>query len=101
MPYKNGDFVKYYCNKLKQHVWVLGYFGGGHVNFAKFKEVAEDFSRETKIPVEDIWVGEIYSSRRFKGFKYIYAIQYNDKKVKQTPLEDSKVIDDVFDWLHA
>ncbi len=30
MPYKNGDFVKYYCNKLKRPVRVLGYFGGGH-----------------------------------------------------------------------
>ena len=100
MAYRNKDFKKYYCDKLQRHIWVLGYFGGGSINFAKFEEAAKDFAKETGLPVSDVFIDEVLSSRRFKGFKYIYAIQYNKKKVEQKPLEDSEVLDDVFEWLN-
>ncbi len=95
MSYKNGDFKAYFCNKLNRHVWVLGYFGGGWVNFEKFAEAAKDFSETTGIPIGSVEIGEIYSSRRFKGFKFITSVVKN-----QSPAPGSEVLDDVFGWLH-
>lgn len=95
MAYKNGDFVKYFCRKMNRHIWVLGYFGGGSINFTKFEEAAKDFSKETGIPLNKIHIDEISRSRRFKRFKYLQA-PYADN---QKPLSDSKVMEDVFDWL--
>lgn len=88
------DFKKYYCNKLKKHVWVLGYFGGGAINFELFSVMAEKFVNETGVPLGTVYIDEIIRSRRFKGFKFIYS---NAKD--QTPLPDSSVNDDVFEWL--
>ena len=96
MSYRNGDFRKYFCNRLKRHIWVLGYFGGGSINFTRFKEVAEAFSKETGIDLKWIYIDEIFQSQRFKGFKYIQAPHI----CNQYPLEDSEILDDVWDWLN-
>lgn len=92
---KSKDFKKYYCLKLKRHIWVLGYFGGGPVNVESFKNIAEKFSKETNIVRKEIYIDEIFSSRRFKGFKLIYSPSAKNQK----PLEDSHILEDVFEWL--
>lgn len=90
----NGDFAPYYCQKLKRHIWVLGYFGGGPVNFSLFKQVALHFSNETGLDIDSICIDEIFKSRRFKRFKFVYSLEDGQK-----PIEGSKIIEDAFKWL--
>jgi hypothetical protein len=94
MP-RNGDFKKYFCKETKRHYFVLGYFGGGSINFNDFKEEAEKFSEETGCPISEVHIDEILSSRRFKHFKFLYAPHFK----KQEPLPDSDVMDNVYAWL--
>ncbi len=90
----NADFKKYYCQTWKKNVWVLGYFGGDDIEFGMFKEVAEGFEFETGLDINTIKIGDVRSSRRFRGFKYIYSTSKG-----QEPLADSITIGDVYKWL--
>lgn len=96
MPFEpNGDFRPYFCRTLQRHIWVLGYFGGGEVNFNRFKEAATYFAELTGIPMESVNIHEIRISRRHKYFKYLYSLEPD-----QQPIEQSIVMGDVFAWLN-
>jgi len=96
MSYKNGDFKKWYCQKNKRNYFVLGYFGGGHIEFGRFKEVAEDYAKETGCDIDKVFIDEILSSRRFKHFKYVG----DNSGKEQEPLPDAEVTENLFRWLH-
>jgi hypothetical protein len=84
----------YFCNKLQRHIWVLGYFGGGSINFKMFEAAALDFAKKTGVPIETVSIDEILRSRRYKGFKFIWSDAED-----QSPLVGSEVMDDVYTWL--
>ena len=88
------DRKKYQCEKIKKHVWVLGYFGGGSINISNIMKMAEQFSHETGIDINTISVSEVISSRRFKYFKYITS-----DVIDQTSISDSIIVDNVYEWL--
>lgn len=89
----NADFKKYYDNSQKRNIWVLGYFGGGSVNISEATEVARAYAKQTKAPFDTVKIDEVLSSRRFKGFKYVYSIQEQEKE------DDAEAMDNVHQWL--
>lgn len=93
--YRNGDFKAYYCQKTKIHMWVLGYFGGGSLNFGMFKKAALDFSSTTGCDISDVNIDEIHKSSRYKYFKYMYSTVAN-----QEPVDESVVKENVWQWLN-
>lgn len=90
----HGDFRKYYDSTQKRNYWVLGYFGGGSINIIDAYEAAKQFSESVGVPIDSIQIDEIFKSRRFKGFKYLYS-----KVENQEPDEYSDVMKDVWSWL--
>jgi NADH:ubiquinone oxidoreductase subunit 5 (subunit L)/multisubunit Na+/H+ antiporter MnhA subunit len=91
---KHGDFRRYYDRTRKRNYWVLGYFGGGSVNVVDAYEVAKQFSIAVNVPINTVHIDEIFKSRRFKGFKYVYSNVEN-----QIPEKNSDVMNDVWNWL--
>lgn len=92
--YFNGDHKKYYCKESKKHLWLLGYFGGGNVNFAMFFSVAKTFSEMIGVSIDSISIGEIYRSQCVKGFKYLCS-----REEDQKPLESSIIVDNIWTYL--
>ena len=91
----HGDFKRYWDEKNKKNIWVLGYFGGGSVNIQRANEIAQSFAEETNLPFESVGVDEIYISRRFKHFKFLFSdVQ------KQKPCENSETSKDLWAWLN-
>jgi hypothetical protein len=90
---KNGDFRKYYDTEQKRNIWVLGYFGGGAVNIMEAYRLACEYSDECKVPIGTVKIDEVLSSRRFKGFKYLYS------NVEQENCGATHVMNDVHKWL--
>jgi hypothetical protein len=90
---KNADFRKYYDTTEKRNIWVLGYFGGGAVNIVDAHRLAKEYAKECKVPLETVEIDEVLSSRRFKGFKYLYSI------VEQEIAGATHVMNDVHKWL--
>lgn len=90
-----SDFKKYWCKTQKENVWILGYFGGGAVNFKAFKEKAEQFAEEVGVSIDTISIDEVLYSRRFKHFKFLKSTQKN-----QEPVLHSYKTDNVMGWLH-
>lgn len=92
----HGDFKRYFDKTQKRNIWVLGYFGGGAVRIVAAMALAIQYSEENNVPLETVQIDEILSSRRFKGFKFIYSCteQKQAKKVKK-----SDVMDNVYAWL--
>jgi hypothetical protein len=90
----HGDFKKYYDTKYKKNIWVLGYFGGGAVNIIDTYKVSVQFAKSVGVPLETINIDEIFVSRRFKGFKYLFS-----SIVDQSPEPDSYQMEDVHTWL--
>lgn len=90
---KHPDFNIYYDNKLKRNYWILGYFGGGAIPIAEADVIAREYARENKIPYKTVVIDEIFKSRRFKGFKYMYSTE------EQIPHIDAEVMADVFKFL--
>lgn len=88
------DFKKYYDTKIKQNIWVLGYFGGGAVNIIDTYKISVLFAKSVGVSLKTINIDEIFVSRRFKGFKYLYFTVDN-----QIPELDSQQMDDVHKWL--
>lgn len=76
----HGDFRKLYDTKQKRNYWVLGYFGGGSLNVVRTMEVAKQFAEATKQKLEDVQIDEVLHSRRYKGFKFMYTTNDNQKK---------------------
>jgi hypothetical protein len=95
MKNRNGDFKPYYCLKSKKHIWVLGYFGGGSINFARFNEVAKDFSTTIGCSITTVNIDEMFKSRRFKGFKFVTSSEPNQKPI----VGISETLEDVWSWL--
>jgi len=93
---KSNDFKAYFCQKQQRHIWVLGYFGGGSINFIRYKEIAEFFAHKAKVPIETIEMDEIFKSRRFKGFKFIFSTHDYQEPIKAY----GEKCDDVFKWLN-
>jgi hypothetical protein len=91
---RSADFKKYYDSKLKQNIWVLGYFGGGPVKIVTAYELAQEYAQSTNVPLETVTIDEIMYSRRFKGFKFISS------QVPQKKEPDAEESDNVFGWLH-
>jgi hypothetical protein len=85
------QITKYYDTQLKKHIHVIGYF---NVKFGPFRELAQQFADEVGVPIDSVAIDEIKHSRRFLHFMYLHSA-YGE----QMPLPDSKVMDDVFDWL--
>ena len=70
---RNNDFKKIYCKKHNTIYWILGYFGGGSVNFEMFASVAKEFSDEYNVDINEICIDEIFKSNWCKHFKFINA----------------------------
>jgi hypothetical protein len=90
----HGDFKKYYDTNSKSNIWVLGYFGGGAVNIIDAYKMAVKYTKSVNVPLESIQIDEILSSRRYKGFKFIYS-SVSD----QIPESDSYKMEGVYAWL--
>lgn len=90
--YKSKDFRSYFCQTQKRNYWVLGYFGGGSLDYARVKAVAEAFAEETGYPIDDVKIDEILSSRRYKGFKFVYVT--NSPSTPQLQLASAEPIAD-------
>lgn len=89
-----GDFKMYYDSTHKRNIWVMGYFGGGAVNVTTAMVIAKEYAEEANVPLEGVMVDEILSSRRFKGFKFFYSTEDNQK-----PIEGSDEMENVYQWL--
>jgi hypothetical protein len=90
---KNGDFRKYYDTEQKRNIWVLGYFGGGAVTITDAYKLAKEYAKECNVPLETIKIDEVLSSRRFKGFKYLYST------IEQEIAGATEIMNDVHKWL--
>ena len=91
---KIGDFKRYYDTESKRNYWVLGYFGGGAVDICEAYQLAKEYSELVSVPIETVKIDEILSSRRFKGFKFIFSTVENQK-----PEPESYQMKDVYSWL--
>lgn len=92
--YKNHpDFNIYYDNKLKRNYWILGYFGGGAIPIAEAEKLAREYAKDNDVSYNSVVIDEIFKSRRFKGFKYMYSL------TEQNPDADAEVLEDVFNFL--
>jgi len=89
----NGDFKKYFDTTQKRNYWVLGYFGGGAVNISEAMQVAQDYAEANNVPLNTVNIDEVLSSRRFKGFKFVYS------QIKQVPDLKAEQLENVFTWL--
>ena len=67
----HGDFKSWFDKDLKRNYWTLGYFGGGAINVVETMALAKEFAEVIGVPLETVYIDEILSSRRFKGFKFI------------------------------
>ncbi len=86
---KHPDFKKYYDTTQKRNYWVLGYFGGGSVNIMDAYRVATQYTiANNKVNIETVQIDEILSSRRFKGFKFIYSQIEQPKEVGAEEMEN-------------
>lgn len=88
------NYVLYYDTVNKTNYLTLGYFGGGAVSFADFKDVANRFANSLGCSINKIKIDEILHSRRYKGFKFIYADIDNQK-----PINGAKEMENVYAWL--
>lgn len=89
----HGDFKRYFDTKTKKNYWVLGYFGGG-VYLHDAYELAKQFSEKVNVPIETVCIDEIFRSRRFKGFKFLFSTEQN-----QEPEYGTEKMENVFGWL--
>lgn len=89
----HGDFKKYYDTTQKRNYWVLGYFGGGSVNISEANKLAKEYANENNVPYDKVLIDEILRSRRYKYFKFIYAIE------EQKPDADADCYEDVYNML--
>ncbi len=89
----HGDFKKYYDTTQKRNIWVLGYFGGGSVNICDAYHLSKQYAEATGVPLENVKIDEILSSRRFKGFKFLYS---NDVQASEA---GSEQMENVYAWL--
>ena len=82
MPYDtktHGDFRHWYDTNQKRNYWVLGYFGGGSINIVEAHNLAKQFAEENEVSLSSVKMDEILSSRRYKGFKFMFSDEKNQK----------------------
>lgn len=89
----NGDFTKYYDKNQKRNIWALGYFGGGSINVCDAMAVAQDYAKANGVPLDTVKIDEVLTSRRFKGFKFVYS------QDEQKPETGAEQMDNVYQWL--
>jgi len=79
---EHADFCKYYDNGQKRNYWLLGYFGGGAVCISDAFEIAKDYAKEYNVALDSVKIDEILSSRRYKGYKFIFSttVQEQDEQ---------------------
>ena len=92
---KACDFKMYYDTDEKRNIWVLGYFTH---NVLDAYNTAKQFSEATGVAMEKIIFDEILYSRRFKGFKILFAEKQEGEEEKQAP--GCLLTKGVFSWLH-
>ncbi len=92
---KNEDFKMYYDIQMKRNIWVLGYFGGGAVNVMDAVTLASEYAYKANVSLGTVCIDEILSSRRFKGFKFLFSITPQEK------IEGANEMDNVFAWLRS
>jgi hypothetical protein len=96
--YQNSpDFTKYYDTESKRNIWVLGYFGGGSINVSDAFTRAKHFAEENNVPLNTVQIDEIHSSRRFKGFKFLFSTV--DTQQRGDCVEDLTEMPNVFNFL--
>ncbi len=91
----HGDFKKYYDTTQKRNIWVLGYFGGGSINISEAYTLSKQYADAVGVPLENVKIDEILSSRRFKGYKFMYS---NDEREMEAGAEQ---MENVYAWLRA
>jgi len=84
----------FYCNRLKRNILILGYSGGGEVNFKNFEKEALRFSYDSGFPIESICINEIHESNRYKQNKFIYSTVENQKKIN-----DYFAVENFYSWV--
>ena len=96
--YQNSpDFTKYFDTESKRNFWVLGYFGGGSINVSDAFTRAKHFAEENNVPLNTVQIDEIHTSRRFKGFKFMFSTV--DPQQRGEGIEDDNVTPNVFQYL--
>jgi len=94
---KHGDFCKYYDTTQKRNIWVLGYWGGGSVPLAEGFYLARQMAEAVGVPVESIKMDEIFSSRSYKGYKYMWSDVPDQKQ--EEDVKPSDVMENVHEFL--
>ena len=89
------DFNRYFDSKSQRNYWILGYFGGGSLNVNDTYDAAKLFSKSTNTSLNNVFIDEIFYSRRFRGFKYIYSKDKNQK-----PEPDTTIVPDLWEILN-
>ena len=92
----HGDFKKYYDIKAKRNFWLLGYFGGGAVKIIDAFILAKQYAESVGIPMETVVIDEIFMSRRYKGFKYIFSAM-PDQKPESDAIQMENVLSMLYD----
>ena len=75
----HGDFKRCYDVSYNRNYWMLGYFGGGSINIVDAYELAKQFAEAIKVPLESVKIDEIFVSRRYKHFKFLYSDVINQE----------------------
>lgn len=91
---RNRDYEDFYDTTFKRNYLTLGYFGGGPINYTDFRMVAKLYAKELDVPIDTIYIDEILSSRRYKGFKVMWSSVKNQK-----PIDGSFETDNVYAFL--
>lgn len=79
---EHGDFEIRYDSNLKRNYWILGYFGGGSINILEAYNIAKEYGKDYNVPLSSIKIDEVLSSRRYKGFKFIYSTLETEQDIK-------------------
>ena len=91
----HGDFQRLYDTTQRRNYWLLGYFGGGAINITDAYELAKQFAEAIKVPLESVHIDEIFVSRRYKHFKFIFSDVMNQEQEKE---EGSYEVQNFHQW---
>ena len=92
----NPDWKKIYDTQSKKNLWLIGYFGGGSINFSRYEKIAKEFSEEIGCPIETVEIDEIFNSNWCKGFKYLFSTYASQNKI-----EGYKELEDVGKYFNS
>ena len=86
----------FYDKNLKRVYWLLGYFGGGAINFTRFREMAKKYSRQYNVDMDTIHIDTITKSSSYKHFKILFA----DIREDMECTEDMFPLNNVWEFVH-